>query len=198
MTALERAIDRPLPTFLIAILVVIFGLWALSELPVKRAPEIQAPYSVVVVPYIGATAEEVESEVTLELEEELGKLDDLREMAAASSEGVGLVFLQFEDRTDMDDALRDVREAVSRAEARFHDDVDAATVMEISTDDMPIIFFTLSGDVGLQRLRQLAEDLKPQLDSVQGVSEVEIYGGFEPEVRIFADPAVLAAYDLTF
>ena len=74
MKALERAIDRPLPTFLVAIMVALCGSWAPPELPVKRAPEVQAPYSVVFVPYVGATAEEVESEVTLELEEELEKL----------------------------------------------------------------------------------------------------------------------------
>jgi len=193
----DRSIERPLPVYLLGMLVAFFGLWSLTELPVTRAPSIRMPFSMVVVPYVGATPDEVESEVTLDLEEELVQVDDMRHIRSVSSEGSAVVFVEFEDRTDLDEAQRQVRTAVDRAEAEFEDDVEVPLVQEMSTDDQPIISFVISGPIGPARLRQLAEDLSPSLEAVEGVNEIEIFGGFEPEVRVFADPAVLAEYGLT-
>lgn len=197
MKALNRFVDRPLPVYLAAVLVVFIGTWCLADLPLKRAPTINIPYSVVVVPYTGAAADAVESEVTIELEEELNTLDDLRHSVSISREGLSSTFLEFEDRTDMSEALQDVRSKVDLARADFPNDVDFPIIEEISFDDLPIIFFTLSGDIDGYRLRDLAEDLKPDLETVPGVSRVDLFGGYEREVRIEADPALLAQFDLT-
>ncbi len=197
MKFFHGSIERPLPVYLVGLLLIFFGLWTLFELPVTRAPSIRAPFSMVVVPYVGATPDEVESEVTLDLEEELVQVDDLRHINAVSTEGSSVVFMEFEDRTDLDEALRQVRTAVDRAEAEFEDEVEVPVVQEMSTDDEPILSFVISGGIGPARLRQIAEDLRPDLEAVEGVNEVQIFGGFEPEVRIFAEPAVLAEYGLT-
>ncbi len=197
MKALNRFIDRPLPVFLVAALVVFIGIWCLNDLPLKRAPTIDIPYSVIVVPYIGAAPDDIESEVTIELEEELNALDDLRHTVSISKEGVSSIFLEFEDRTDMSKTLQDVRNKVDLARAEFPDDVDFPIIEEISFDDLPIIFFTLTGDIDGYRLRDLADKLTPDLESVPGVSRVDLFGGYEREVRIEADPALLAQFDLT-
>jgi multidrug efflux pump subunit AcrB len=194
---LERAVDRPLPTFLVAALVVVLGVWSLNVLPVKRTPQVEIPFALVYVPYIGATPDDVESEVTIDLEEHLNTLDDLRHMTSISSEGVSTHFLEFEDRTDMNESLRAVQDEARLAEVDFPDDVDAPVVKEISFDDLPIIFFTLRGGGDLYRLRDIAEDLVPDLEGVEGVSRVETFGGFEREVHVLADPVELAGYGLT-
>lgn len=70
MKLVDHFIDRPLPIFLLAGVAVFLGVWCAFDLPVNRAPEVEIPYTLVVVPYIGASAEDVESEITIELEEE--------------------------------------------------------------------------------------------------------------------------------
>jgi multidrug efflux pump len=197
MKWLEPAIDRPLPIFLATFLLVVLGIYSLTQLPIKRSPEIEVPYSFILVPYPGATPEEIEAEVNVELEEQLGSLDALRHMSTVASGSFGTVFLEFEDRTDMDDALQRVRDRTDRAEAEFPEEAESAVVMELSLENLPIIMFTLNGGGDLYRLREIAEEIKPSLESVSGVNVVEIFGGFEPEVRIHAEPAVLAQHGLT-
>ncbi|MBW2394614.1 MAG: efflux RND transporter permease subunit [Deltaproteobacteria bacterium] len=196
MKLLDRFIDRPLPVFVAAAVLVLAGLYCLSVLPVKRAPNIVIPFALVAAPYVGAAPEAVETELTLELEEQLNTLDELRHMTTVSAEGYATAILEFEDRADMTESLRDVRDRVDLAEVEFPSDADPAVVRELSLDDVPIIFFTLRGG-DLYHLRDLAEDLKPHLESVPGVSQVDVFGGYEREVQILADPAVLAEFDLT-
>jgi multidrug efflux pump len=197
MKVLNQFIDKPLPIFLIAGLMIFAGLWCLEELPVKRAPKIEIPYSVVVVPYVGAAPEEVESEITIDLEEKLSRLDDIRHSISISKQGVSTVFIEFEDRTDMKESQRDVRSKVDLARAEFPDEADFPIVEELSFDDVPIIFFALSGGVDEYRLREIAEQLEPSLEAVPGVSRVDVFGGFEREIHIEANPSELAEFDLT-
>ncbi len=196
MKLLEVSVDRPLPVFLGAALVVLLGLWCLSELPVNRTPKIEIPYTVVFATYEGAAPEDVESEVTIKLEEQLNTLEDLRHLRSISREGLSTHFLEFEDRADMTETLRDVRDKADLAQVEFPDDSNDAVVMELSFDDEPIIFFALSG-ADLYRLREIAEDLEPALESVEGVASVDLFGGYTREVRIRSDPRVLARHGLT-
>jgi HAE1 family hydrophobic/amphiphilic exporter-1 len=197
MKILERAVDRPLPTFLAAGLVVFFGLVSLFELPVKRTPDVEIPFTFVVVPYPGAAPADVESEISIELEERLNSLDRLRHQNSISAEGVSAHILEFEDRTDMKEALRDAQDRVDLAEAELPDDAEQPVVQELSFDELPIVLFTLRGGADLYRLRRLASDLKPVLEAVPGVRRVDVFGGLEREVKVYADPFRLAEYDLT-
>ncbi len=119
MKFIDGLLERPLPVFLAAALVGVIGVWCLLELPVKRNPDAVIPYSIVVVPYAGATPDELEAEVTIELEEELNTLERVRHISSVSSDGVSTHFLEFEDRTDMGESLQAVRDKVSLAEVDF-------------------------------------------------------------------------------
>lgn len=197
MKALDFFVDRPLPVFLAAGLISIAGAWCLFELPVKQSPSVQIPFSIVIVPYSGAAPDDVEADITIDLDEQLNALDGLRHLTSVSSEGLSTHILEFEDRADLAESLRDVQDKADLAAASFPDDADAPLVKEMSFDDLPIVFFTLTGAADLYRLRELANEIKPQLESVPGASRVEIFGGFEREVRISADPALLSSYGLT-
>ncbi|MDJ0788094.1 MAG: efflux RND transporter permease subunit, partial [Myxococcota bacterium] len=197
MKLFDRAIDRPLPVFLAAGVIALLGLYSLWRLPVNRAPQIEIPYTLVFATWEGASPADVEIELTEPLEEQLNTLDGLRHMTSMSREGLSVHYLEFVDRTDMTESLRDARDEADLAEVDFPDDADPAVVQELSFDDEPIVFFTLSGSPDLFLLRDLAEDLRPALESVAGVSAVEIFGGHEREVRIEADPVALSHHGLT-
>jgi len=194
---LDLLVDRPLPVFLATALVTLLGFWCLSDVPVNRTPHVEIPYAMVVVPYVGAAPDDVESEISIDLEDKLAGLANLRHMSSVSRENAATVVLEFEDRTDMKESLRNVHDKTDLAEVKFPDEADAPSVIELSFDDQPMVLFTLTGDGDLYRLREIAKDLKPQLEAVPGVREVEIFGGFEREVQVRADPGVLAQYGLT-
>ncbi len=197
MKALTWAVDRPLPIFLAALVLVVLGLWSLDRLPVNRAPDIEIPYALVVATYEGAAPEDVESEIAVELEERLNTLADLRHITTVAREGFVTHFLEFEDRSDMDESVRKARDEAELAIQEFPDDADAPWVRELSFNDEPVVFFTLTGASDLTRLREIGEDLEPILEAVAGVSSVEVFGGHEREVQVLADPALLQARDLT-
>lgn len=197
MKALERVVERPLPVLLLASLIGLIGFWCLMRLPVKRNPHVEIPYTLVVVPYESAAPEDVESEVTVAFEEELNTLDRLRHLRSISAEGASIHVLEFEDRTDMADSLRAVQQKAELAQVEVPEGAKDAIVRELSFDDQPIVFFTLSGSPDPYLLRALAKELEPELESVPGVSRVEVFGGYEREVQIRADPPLLSAYDLT-
>jgi multidrug efflux pump subunit AcrB len=194
---LDRAIDRPLPVFLAGALTVFFGLVALYEIPVKRVPDVEIPFTFVVVPYPGAAPADIESEITIELEDELNALDRLRHLSSISAQGLSAHIIEFEDRTPMLEALRDVRDRADLAEPELPDDAESPVVQELSFDELPIIFYTLRGGADLYRLRRIAQDLRPALEAVPGVRRIDIFGGLEPEVKVLADPRRLAVYGLT-
>ena len=110
MKALSWAVDRPLPVFLVAAVVVLVGAWSLDRLPVNRAPDIEIPFALVVATYAGAAPEDVESELAIGLEERLNTLQDLRHITTVAREGVTTHFLEFEDRADMDESVRKARQ----------------------------------------------------------------------------------------
>ena len=197
MKWLEPAVDRPLPVFLAAVMIAAMGFWCLNKLPVNQSPSINIPYAVVVVPYPGALPEDVESEVTVELEDALSSIDGLQHMNSKSGLGLGRVFLKFDDHSDMDELAQKVRDATDVASAEFPDEAERARSFEVSFDTLPIIMFTLRGPVGLDRLREIAEELKPSMESVEGVSGIDIFGGYQPEIRIHAEPLALAQHGLT-
>ena len=197
MKALDRLVDRPLPIFLATALIALLGLWCLWQIPVNRTPHVEIPYSVVVVPYVGASPDDVESEITIGLEDKLAGLESLRHMSSVSREDAATVVLEFEDRTDMTESLRKAHDKTDLAAVDFPDDAGAPSVLELSFDDQPMVLFTLTGDGDLYRLREIAEDLEPRLEAVPGVRDVEIFGGYEREVQVRADPGVLAQYGLT-
>jgi multidrug efflux pump subunit AcrB len=195
--ALAWAVDRPLPIFLVAAVIVLVGAWSLTRLPVNRAPDVEIPYALVVATYEGAAPEDVESELAIEIEERLNTLQDLRHMTTVVREGVATHFLEFEDRADMDESVRKARDETDLAYNSFPDDADRAWVRELSFNDEPVVFFTLTGAPDPARLREIAEELEPKLEAVAGVAEVEVFGGHELEVQVVADPATLLARGLT-
>ena len=97
----------------------------------------------------------------------------------------------------MTESTRDVRDRADLAEVEFPKDAESASVVELSFDDQPIALFTITGDLDLYRLREIAEELEPDFEAVPGVRTVEIFGGYRPEVQILADPLRLARHDLT-
>ena len=197
MRITDISIDRAMTVFALMIMVVLVGGASYLKLPREASPDVKIPFVMVMAPYFGTSPEDMENLVTRKLEQQLKGLADLKEMTSVSAEGFSQVVLEFTTDVEMSDALQKVRDAVEMAKPELPQDVrEDLTIIEISSDDWPIMQIVLSAEYDAIRLKQVAEDLQEELERVEGILEVNLTGGVEREVRVDVDPERLRFYGL--
>ncbi len=192
------AVNRRTTVIIMLFLIVILGMMAYRSLPREAAPDIKIPYVLVTSRYEGASPSDVESLVTRPIERKVKALTEMKEMTSTSSEGSSVIVVEFEPDVNIDFALQKVRDKVDEAKPDLPDDLDDPTVKEVSAADIfPVLFVSVSGNVGIKRLKEIAEDLEDDIEAIRGVLDAEILGGLEREIRVEFDQDRLAAYGLT-
>ncbi|MCA9771455.1 MAG: efflux RND transporter permease subunit, partial [Myxococcales bacterium] len=194
----ESAVDRPYIVLLSAGLLFALGLHALSSLPLESDPAVKVPWVWVAVPYPGAAPEDVEDEITRELDEALHGLEDVDYVSSVATQGASFHYIKFLDGIDGKEAVADVRGKVDEIKSEFPDDAEEPRSDGISFDDKPILILSLTGDRDRFRLKEIAEDLKPRLENIPGVRATDIFGGLEREIRVEVDTDRMAGYGVTF
>ena len=191
------SIKHKVATTLAAILVVIFGYLCYAQLPLALMPSMEVKMAVVVTTYSGAGPEEVENLVTRIIESACSSVSGLDELTSTSSEGQSMVSVQFTDETDLDEAVTDLRDKVSRVEGRLPDGADSPSIMKMDPDAMPVVTIGLQGQ-DLAEMQSIAEDeIGPYLERLSGVASVDISGGYENEVEINTYTDRMEGYGLT-
>ncbi|MGI6180591.1 MAG: efflux RND transporter permease subunit [Agathobaculum sp.] len=197
MNIAEKCIKHHVMTILAYILVAIFGVYCFQGLPLALMPDMELPVAMVYATYVGASPEDIEQQVTKPLEAACASLSGLDTLSSTSSENISMVVVQFEDGTDLDKVMVDMRDKVDMAKAALPEDASDPTVMSIDVDAMPVALFALRGG-DLAAMQSVAEDeLKPALERLDGVASVDISGGYEDEIAVKTDPARLKGYNLT-
>lgn len=185
-------------TWLIIAFLLIFGITTISRLPRELNPEVEIPVAVVIAAYPGASPLDVEQQVTDKLESQLSDLEGLKNLTSSSSLGVSSITVEFEAGTDLNDSIRKLKDKVDLAKADLPDDANEPSVIEISLSDQPIVVATLTGaDYDLSDLKKYGENLQNRLKGIQYVSDARVIGGRERQIRVDADPAILAEYNLS-
>lgn len=184
-------------TTLVIILAVILGLISVNQIPKESNPEVEIPFVVVNTPYPGATAQDVEELVTDVLESRLLGLDGVKEVTSTSREGISSVVVEFEADTDSEDQKTKVQDKVDEAKTDLPDESEDPIVNKIEASDDPILTFSLSGPYDVIQLKNFAEELKDEIEKIGRVSEVNIIGGQEREIRVVVDKAALDSYGLS-
>ncbi len=177
--------------------VLIFGALTYARMPREANPDVSIPFVMVTTPYVGVSPEDIETLVTVPLENELTGLKDLKEMRSTSAEGVSMISLEFEPEVVIEDVLQRVRDRVSRATSELPEDAEDTDVREISFSDMPIMIFTLGGPIDDVRLKRYGEDLQDELKRLPGVLDVTLSGGRTRQIRVQVDPVRLDHYSLS-
>ncbi|MBI4773436.1 MAG: efflux RND transporter permease subunit [Deltaproteobacteria bacterium] len=183
--------------FLSVILPVVCGVLAYQFLPKEGNPEITVPVSVVVTPFPGASPEEVEKLVTTKIEEELDKLDDVKEIRSSSSENISIVVIEFDVDSDIDRRIQDVKEAVFNAESEIPEEAEDSVVEKIDFSDIPLMIVSVTGDQHPLKLKRITEDIADELEKIPEVQDTIISGGLTREVQILVHPERLDEYHLT-
>ncbi len=193
-----RWLVKHAPTvWLLVLSVVAFGSLAYATLPREAAPDIKIPVVLVSTPYIGVSPADIESLVTIPIENELAGIKDIKKLSSTSAEGVSIISMEFEPDVVIEDALQRVRDRTNRARPKLPEDVEDPQISEISFSDMPIMIVTIAGGVGQEELKTLGEDLEDKVTRIPGVLDTQLSGGLTREIRVQIDPRRLSSYGLS-
>ena len=198
MKIYEMAVRKPISVALIFIAVIVFGLFSVSKLGVDQYPDIEVPYISVITMYAGGNAEDIETNITRVLEDQLNSVDNLDKITSTSSDNVSIIMLEFEYGCDLTEAANDVRDVVSRSQSLLPDGVEYPTVMKFSTSMMPIMMLSITADESYAALAKILDDkMVNELNRINGIGSVAVIGAREREVQVNVDPKKLEAYGLT-
>ncbi|MBN2063073.1 MAG: efflux RND transporter permease subunit [Deltaproteobacteria bacterium] len=194
----EKAVQKRTSVLVLAVVIGVFGFVSYRSLPREASPDITIPYIFVSTNYSGVAPEDIEKSITVPIEKKLKGLEGVKKIKSTSSEGISLINIEFIAGTDIDDALNKTKDKVDQAKPDLPSDLeDDPEVIEVNVSQMPIAVFSLSGPIGLVRLKEIAEDLEEEFEAVQGVLEAEVTGGLEREIRVEPFPEKLAYYALS-
>ena len=198
MSLYEGAVKKPIMTSLCFLAVAIFGLFSLSKLPVDLYPDIDTNTIMVMTSYQGASASDIENNVTRPLENTLNSVSNLKHITSKSSENISVITLEFEYGYDIDVLTNDVRDKLDMVSSQLPDEVNTPIIFKFSTDMIPILLLSVQAEESQPALYKILDDnVVNPLARVPGVGTVSIAGAPKREVNIYCDPNKLEAYDLT-
>src|SRR2546423_1881468 len=182
---------------MIVMALVVVGTASYFRLGVDRFPAVDLPTVTVRVELPGASTEEIETQVTQKLEEQINTIQGVQELRSISSPGNALVITTFVLSRSIDVAAQDVRDKVSIAQRNLPRDVKPPVIAKIDNDQAPVVTIALSGDRPLRELTEIADKIvRPLLERSQGVGEVRMVGGLLRSINVWVDADRLAAYQL--
>lgn len=190
------AINRPVTILMGVLTFIIFGMMSYKSMPVNLFPNIDFPIVTIQTTYDGADATTVESKVTDKIEEAVSGIDGVDKITSSSYEGLSSVLVQFDLERDITEAANDVRDKIGAIE--LSSDVDKPIVKKVDTGGSVINLFISSKESNKQDLMLLADEkIKPKLQRVRSVGEINIIGYRDREIRIFINPFLLDKYGIS-
>ena len=198
MKLIDQSLRNSTAVIVGMILTILFGVLAVINIPIQLNPTIDRPFITVETIYPGASATEVEQELTRPMEERLAAVENLIRMRSTSSEGMSRISLEFEWGIDKNIASMDVLQKLNLV-PDLPDDAEEPQILTVNRMDEEIVIFAhFESDLPLTQLYELADDqVVPQLERVEGVAGVQLFGGSEREVHVLVDLQALAARDIT-
>ena len=198
MSIYRKAVNNPVTTSLVFIAMAIFGIFSLINISLDRFPKFDANVVMVMSSYPGASAEDIETNLTKVLENSLNGVSDLKNLSSTSKENISLITLEFIEGVDIDVATNDVRDKLDMVNSVLPDGASLPVIFKFSADDMPIMIMAATADESLQALEKILDDkVATPLARVSGVGTVSIAGAPQREIQVYCDPNKLEAYGLT-
>ena len=185
-------------TSLTFLAIVIFGLFSLSRLPVDLYPDIETNTIMVLTYYPGASASDIETNVSRPLENTLNTVSNLKHITSRSSENLSLIQLEFEFGNDIDVITNDVRDKLDMIKSQLPDNAETPIIFKFSSDMIPILLLSVEAKESQAALYKILDDnVANPLARIPGVGTVSITGAPKRQIQVYCDPAKLEAYNLT-
>jgi multidrug efflux pump len=193
---IEATFSRSRTVLLALLLLLVGGVEAYLEIPKEADPDVQIPIVYVSMSHDGISPEDAERLLVRPMEQQLRRVEGVKEMRSAAGEGHASVTLEFDAGTDIDEALADIREGADIAKADLPEETDEPLVYEINLALFPVLVVTLAGDIPERSLLQLGRELEKRIEALPEVLDVEIGGEREQLLEVVVDPLLVESYDL--
>lgn len=198
MSIYEGAVKRPIMTSLCFLAVIIFGLFSLIKLPIDLYPDIDTNTIMVLTYYQGASAEDIENNVTRPLENTLNSVEHLKHVTSKSREGVSVITLEFEYGYDINVLTNDVRDKLDMVSNSLPEEAQNPILFKFSTDMIPILILSVEAQESQKALYKILDDnVANPLARVDGVGTVSISGAPKREINVYMNPQKMEAYNLS-
>ncbi len=198
MNIYKTAVNNPITTILVFVAVALFGIFSLVKLPIDFLPRVDTPFVMVITSYPGASAEDIEENISKPLENSLNGVENLKHITSRSKENISVVALEFEYGIDSDVATNDVRDKLDMAKNNLPDGAGTPILFKFSTDEMPIMLLSVKANESWSGLYKIIdEQVATPLARVGGVGTVSVQGIPERQIQIYCDPYKLEAYGMT-
>ncbi len=197
MKPTKFAVAHSTTIFVLIFVIIVGGIISYMRLPREAAPDIAIPIVIISTPYFGVSPSDIETLVTQPLEKEFKGLRSLKKMTSTSAESVSLVTLEFEPSVDIEDALQKVRDKVDKAKPELPPDAEDPEIIEVNASDWPVMIANVSGAMDPVRLKEIAEEIKDDIEKIPGVLRVDIAGGVEREINVLVDPQKLSHHKVS-
>ena len=180
------SIKKPFTILVAVVIVIVFGVIALTKMTPDLFPKINTPYVIVMTTYPGASPEEAESEITKPMEQQLATLSNIKNVTSVSAANYSMIQLEFSDSVNMDSVSVDIRDKIDQIEGVLPDTAGTPVVMKISMDMMPVVTAAVGmDDKSSGEVSQFTKDnLQSQLEGVEGVASVSAMGMVDDNVQI--------------
>ena len=197
MNIYKTSVQNPITTIILFVAIMIFGGVSLSRLGIDLFPDIESNAMLVMTTYPGASAEDIENNVTRPIENVINGVDHLKDITSTSKENISIVALEFEYGYDLDILANDVRDKLDML-STLPDGVSQPIIFKFSSDMMPVLMMGVTAKESMSGLYKILDDqIVTPLARVSGVGTVSIAGIPQREIQIYCNPNKLEAYNLT-
>lgn len=200
MSLSSLSLKRPILATVMSIIIVLFGLIGFNFLGVREYPSVDPPIITVRTAYTGANADVIESQITEPLEKAINGIEGIRTISSSSNQGSSVITVEFDLNSDLEAAANDVRDKVSQAQRQLPEDIDAPPIVsKADANSDAIISMTVKSDTRnqLEVCDYATNVLQERLQTIPGVSGIQIWGEKKYAMRIWFDPMKLAANQLS-
>ena len=198
MSLYRTSVNKPVTIALIFVTVAILGVFSLTKLSTNLFPDMGENSILVVTSYSGASAADIETNVSKPLENALNSVSNLKHLSSTSKENISVISLEFEYGIDINEATNDVRDKLDMVVQALPEAVSTPTIFKFSMEDMPIMLLSATAEESLSSLDKILDDkVATPLARVNGVGTISVSGAPKREIQVFVDPDKLAAYGIT-
>ncbi|MFW5892458.1 MAG: efflux RND transporter permease subunit, partial [Bacteroidota bacterium] len=158
MSLYSRAVHRPITTLVIFIAIIVMGVFTLRNMPIDLYPEIDPPFISVFTIYPGASASDIETNVTRPLEDNLSTITNLKNMTSQSREEISTITLEFEYETNLDEATNEIRDNIGRILRFLPEEIEEPVVFKFSSSMIPVMMLSATAQESYPALTKILDE----------------------------------------
>src|SRR3954469_25074035 len=195
------AIENKNAVYVLIFLITLLGLVSYNNLPKENFPDIAQSKVFITTAYAGQSPQNIEVLVTRQIEKKLKSLKGLKKVTSNSYQNVSIITCEFNGNILIKDAKIDVKEAVDKAKQDLpqnDNNLKESTITDINVADLPILYVNISGDYDLKKLKEYADNLKDDIESMKEISKVDEVGALKPEIQVNVDLNKMTAAQVSY